>query len=194
MENNTTPDNVLVQHYLQGSEESLKRLIQRHKEKIFTSIVIFTKDQHKAEDLFQEVWIKAIDKLQAGKYKDEGKFLPWMRRLAYNMCVDNYRKEKRKPKNLVIEGSDFNFIEIISDDDPAPDQGLLLREQSKKIRELIDELPPDQKEIILLRHYYDFLFKEIAEMTGLSINTCLGRMRYALINLRKIIKEKNIVL
>ena len=193
-ETKITPDNVLVRQYIAGNDAAIETLIKRHKEKIFTSILIFTKDRYLAEDLFQNLWIKTIKKLKAGKYNEEGKFLPWMMRMSYNACVDSYRKGKRKPKNIPIEGFDFNLTEIITDGNLTPEKALLQEERDKKVRDLINELPDNQKEVILLRHYYDFKFKDIAELTGVSINTALGRMRYTLINLRKIIEEKNIQL
>ncbi len=185
-------DQELVREYLTGSENALEHLITRHKEKVFTSIIIFTKDRYLAEDLFQDTFIKVINKLKAGKYKEEGKFLPWVMRISYNICIDHYRKTKRSPKVVNTEG--FDIFDILPLSQESPEQ-LMMGDQSKdKVRKLLEELPEEQKEVVLLRHYYDFSFKEIAELTGVSINTALGRMRYSLINLRKVIEEKQIQL
>jgi RNA polymerase sigma-70 factor (ECF subfamily) len=185
-------DQELVREYLTGSELALERLITRHKEKVFTSILIFTKDKYLAEDLFQDTFIKVIDKLKAGKYKEEGKFLPWVMRISYNICIDYYRKTKRRPKVVNTEG--FDIFDILPLSEESPEQLMMGNQSKDKVRKLLDELPEEQKEVVLLRHYYDFSFKEIAELTGVSINTALGRMRYSLINLRKIIDDKQIQL
>ena len=185
-------DQELVREYLTGSELALERLITRHKEKVFTSILIFTKDKYLAEDLFQDTFIKVIDKLKAGKYKEEGKFLPWVMRISYNICIDYYRKTKRRPKVVNTEG--FDIFDILPLSEESPEQLMMGNQSKDKVRKLLDELPEEQKEVVLLRHYYDFSFKEIAELTGVSINTALGRMRYSLINLRKIIDDKKIQL
>jgi RNA polymerase sigma-70 factor (ECF subfamily) len=185
-------DQELVREYLTGSELALERLITRHKEKVFTSILIFTKDKYLAEDLFQDTFIKVIDKLKAGKYKEEGKFLPWVMRISYNICIDYYRKTKRRPKVVNTEG--FDIFDILPLSEESPEQLMMGNQSKDKVRKLLDELPEEQKEVVLLRHYYDFSFKEIAELTGVSINTALGRMRYSLINLRKIIEDKQIQL
>ena len=185
-------DQELVREYLTGSELALERLITRHKEKVFTSILIFTKDKYLAEDLFQDTFIKVIDKLKAGKYKEEGKFLPWVMRISYNICIDYYRKTKRRPKVVNTEG--FDIFDILPLSEESPEQLMMGNQSKDKVRKLLEELPEEQKEVVLLRHYYDFSFKEIAELTGVSINTALGRMRYSLINLRKIIEDKQIQL
>ena len=185
-------DQELVREFLTGSELALERLITRHKEKVFTSILIFTKDKYLAEDLFQDTFIKVIDKLKAGKYKEEGKFLPWVMRISYNICIDYYRKTKRRPKVVNTEG--FDIFDILPLSEESPEQLMMGNQSKDKVRKLLDELPEEQKEVVLLRHYYDFSFKEIAELTGVSINTALGRMRYSLINLRKIIENKQIQL
>lgn len=183
-------DRELVREYLAGSEIALEQLITRHKEKVFTSIIIFTKDRYLAEDLFQDTFIKVIDKLKAGKYKEEGKFLPWVMRISYNICIDHYRKTKRKPKVVNTEG--FDIFDILPLSEESPEQMMMGNQSKDKVRKLLDELPEEQKEVVLLRHYFDFSFKEIAELSGVSINTALGRMRYSLINLRKIIEAKQI--
>ena len=133
-----------------------------------------------------------IDKLKAGKYKEEGKFLPCVMRISYNICIDYYRKTKRRPKVVNTEG--FDIFDILPLSEESPEQLMMGNQSKDKVRKLLDELPEEQKEVVLLRHYYDFSFKEIAELTGVSINTALGRMRYSLINLRKIIDDKQIQL
>lgn len=185
-------DKELVNAYLAGDNRALEQLINRHKEKVFTSIYMFTKDQYLAEDLFQDTFIKAIDKLKQGKYKEEGKFLPWIMRMSYNICIDHYRKSKRN-KNITTS-EDFDIFDIIPTEDDNPELTFINGQSSDKVRQIVDLLPDEQREVVLLRHYYDFSFKEIAELTGVSINTALGRMRYSLINLRKIIEEQKISL
>lgn len=183
-------DKVLIQQYLAGNERSLERLINRHKDKIFSTIMMYVKDKYIAEDIFQDTFIKVIDTLRAGKYKEEGKFRPWVSRIAYNLCIDHFRKVKRNPTITTPEGTDiFDFIKFA---EKAPDERLMVDQSSKKVRRLIDMLPDEQKEVVILRHYFEFSFKEISEMTGVSINTALGRMRYALINMRKYIKQQQI--
>lgn len=183
-------DQELVKNYLSGNDAALEQLINRHKDKVYTSILMFTKDQYLAEDLFQDTFIKAIDKLRAGKYTEEGKFLPWIMRMAYNICIDHYRKTKRAPKVATSDG--FDIFDILPFHEESPEQAMILNQSKSKVRQLLDELPEEQREVVLLRHYYDFSFKEISELTGVSINTALGRMRYSLINLRKIIEERKI--
>lgn len=183
-------DKVLIQQYLAGDERSLERLINRHKDKIFSTIMMYVKDKYIAEDIFQDTFIKVIDTLRAGKYKEEGKFRPWVSRIAYNLCIDHFRKVKRNPTITTPEGTDiFDFLKFA---EKAPDERLMVDQSSKKVRRIIDMLPDEQKEVVILRHYFEFSFKEIAEMTDVSINTALGRMRYALINMRKYIKQQQI--
>jgi RNA polymerase sigma factor (sigma-70 family) len=185
-------DQELVQNYLAGSNVALEQLINRHKDKVYTSILMFTKDQYLAEDLFQDTFIKAIDKMKAGKYTEEGKFLPWVMRMSYNICIDHYRKTKRAPKVATSDG--FDIFDILPFYEESAEEKLMSEQSKGKVRSLLNELPEEQREVVLLRHYYDFSFKEISELTGVSINTALGRMRYALINLRKVIEDKKIAL
>jgi RNA polymerase sigma factor (sigma-70 family) len=185
-------DQELVQNYLAGNQAALEQLINRHKDKVYTSILMFTKDQYLAEDLFQDTFIKAIDKMQGGKYTEEGKFLPWIMRMAYNICIDHYRKTKRAPKIATADG--FDIFDILPFHEESAEDKMMLDQSKSKVRKLLNELPEEQREVVLLRHYYDFSFKEISELTGVSINTALGRMRYALINLRKIVEERKIAL
>lgn len=193
MRKNIKTDEVLVKDYLAGNSLALETLINRHREKVFTSILIFTKDKYLAEDLFQDTFIKVIDKLKAGKYKEEGKFKPWVMRLAYNICVDDYRKRKRKPK-ILTASEEFDIFDILPMQEEGAEDRFIENQSKNKVRRLLDELPKEQREVVLLRHFYDFSFKEIAELCNISINTALGRMRYALINLRKVVAQKQIQL
>jgi len=192
MQTQVLTDETLVHQYMHGNEQALEILIRRHKSKVFTSIFIFLRDQYLAEDLFQDTFIKVVRKLRAGQYQEEGKFLPWVMRIAHNLCIDYYRKTKRTPQITTPDGFDIFNILKFSDNNP---EKIIIRQQShQKVREMVDNLPNEQKEVVILRHYADLSFKEIAEITNVSINTALGRMRYALINLRKIQKEKQIAL
>lgn len=182
----------LVLSYMNGNNESLSVLIERHKDKIFTSIYMLVKDKYLAEDLFQDVFIKIIDTLKAGRYNEEGKFLPWALRIAHNLCVDHFRKVKRSPS---IKTSDNNDIfEVLNFSEAGAEHEIMQGQTRDRIRQMIDLLPEDQREVIILRNYADLSFKEIATLTNSSINTCLGRMRYALLNLRKMMTEKQIAL
>ncbi len=185
-------DQQLIYSYLEGNEKAFEVLLTRHKAKIYTQIYLFVKDTALAEDIFQEVFIKIIDTLRKGKYNHEGKFLQWALRISYNMCVDNFRRTKRRPK--VSQTETFDIFDVLkSGDDNAED--LIMKSQThQKIRSLVDALPPEQREVVILRHYADMSFKEISQLTRVSINTALGRMRYALINIRKMIEEREVSL
>ena len=184
-------DQALVQQYLAGNESSLEKLIIRHRDRVYGAIYNFTKDVYLTEDLFQEVFIKVVDKLRAGKYNEEGKFLPWVLRMAHNLCIDNYRKTKRQVS--IVTSEEFDLFEILPVDSTNGEEMIIDQQLKDKVRHLLNELPEEQREVVLLRHYFEFSFKEISELTGVSINTALGRMRYALINLRKVIEDKKIV-
>jgi RNA polymerase sigma-70 factor (ECF subfamily) len=185
-------DQELINQYLKGKDIALERLIHRHKDKVYTSIYMMVRDQCLAEDIFQDTFIKVIDTLRAGKYNEEGKFLPWVLRISYNLCIDHFRRVKRLPKITDSDGKDiFNVLKF---SDKSPEDVLMESQYSAKVKLLIEQLPEEQKEVVMLRHYFNFSFKEIAELTDVSINTSLGRMRYALINLRKLIEEKQISL
>ena len=181
----------LVQDFLSGNQSSIEYLINKHRKKVYTYIFYNVKDSHLAEDIFQDTFIKVINSLKAGKYKDNGKFLSWVMRIAHNLIIDFYRKDKQLNtiSNDNYEADLFNTPKLSG---KTHDEELINNQISKDIRKLIKELPFDQKEVIILRHYCDFSFKEIADHTGVSINTALGRMRYALINLRKLVEEKNL--
>lgn len=185
-------DQELVNQYLAGNEFALERLIIRHKDKIYTSIYLMVKDDYLAEDIFQETFIKAIDYLRKGKYNDEGKFAPWVARIAYNLCIDHFRKLKRTPGIVTSEGDDiFKYMRF---DETPIEEHIHVEKFEVKLKELIEHLPEEQKEVVILRHFFNFSFKEVSEYTQAPLNTCLGRMRYALINLRKLMEEHRVVL
>ena len=159
---------------------------------VFTSIYILVKDKYLAEDLFQDVFIKIIDTLRSNRYNEEGKFLPWAMRIAHNLCVDHFRKVKRTPS--IVTGDDRDIFEVIDVMEAGADKAMIKSQSHARIRGVLDLLPEEQREVIVLRHYADLSFKEIAKMTNCSINTALGRMRYGLLNMRKIMVEKQIAL
>ncbi len=185
-------DQQLIVHYLGGDERAFEELLNRHKERIYTQIYLFVKDTALAEDIFQDVFIKIIDTLRKGKYNHEGKFVQWAMRIAYNMCVDHFRRNKRRP--TVAPTESFDIFEVLHMTDDDAETNIIKSETHQKIRQLVDQLPPEQREVVVLRHYADMSFKEIAKLTRVSINTALGRMRYALINIRKMVEEKQISL
>jgi RNA polymerase sigma-70 factor (ECF subfamily) len=185
-------DHQLIDLYLDGQERAFEELLSRHQQKIYTSIYLFVKDQAVAEDIFQEVFIKIIDTLRKGKYNHEGKFLQWAMRIAYNMCVDTFRRNKRRP--FVSATETFDIFDVLQSSEDNAEQTMIRSQTHDKVRKLVDALPPEQREVVILRHYADMSFKEIAKLTRVSINTALGRMRYALINMRKMIEEREIVL
>ncbi len=185
-------DQELVSQYLSGNELALERLIHRHKDKIYTSIYLMVKDDYLAEDIFQETFIKAIDYLRKGRYNDEGKFAPWVARIAYNLCIDHFRKIKRTPGIVTSDGDDvFKYLRF---DETPVEEHVHLEKFETRLKELIEHLPEEQKEVVILRHFFNFSFKEVSEYTKAPMNTCLGRMRYALINLRKLMEENKVVL
>jgi len=184
-------DNDLVRMFQDGEESALESLISRYKEKIFSTIFYLVKDKQLAEDLFQDVFIKIIDKLRSKNYNEEGKFLHWALRISHNLCVDYFRKEKR---NQTTSGDQNNLFELLELNGDAADTKFVTGQIHEKIRVMLDNLPDEQREVIILRHFADLSFKEIAEITNTSINTSLGRMRYGLINLRKMMEENQMVL
>ncbi|MCF8225568.1 MAG: sigma-70 family RNA polymerase sigma factor [Bacteroidales bacterium] len=186
-------DQELVHAFLKGDENSIESLINRHRTKVYTYIYLTVKNHALAEDLFQETFIKVIKSLRAGKYRDNGRFLSWVIRIAHNLIIDHYRKEKQ----LNAISNDDSEMDLFNSKRYADDniEQLMVNDQIRRdIRKLINELPDDQREVVLLRHFGELSFKEIADHTGVSINTALGRMRYALINLRKMITENNLIL
>ncbi|WP_420322430.1 RNA polymerase sigma factor [Flagellimonas sp.] len=185
-------DSILVRNYISGDEKALESLINRHNQRISSFIYSKVLDRDVAEDIFQDTFIKVIKTLKRGTYSEEGKFLPWVMRIAHNLIIDHFRKNKRMPK---FEGNDdFNIFSVIKDEKLNAEKQIIKDQIDSDLTLLIEELPEDQKEVLIMRIYKDMSFKEISENTGVSINTALGRMRYALINLRKIVNKNNIVL
>lgn len=185
-------DSVLVSNYIKGDECALGVLIERHKQRIYSFIYSKVLDRDITEDVFQDTFIKVIRTLKKGNYNEEGKFLPWVMRISHNLVIDHFRKNNRMPK--YDNNGDFNIFSVLSDTDLNAEKKIIKNQVERDVRRLVDELPQDQKEVLLMRMYQDLSFKEISEKTGVSINTALGRMRYALINLRKVIDKHNIVL
>ncbi len=176
-------DSELISQYKAGNDYAFEQLVERHKQKVFTTAYLIVKDQAVAEDLLQETFIKAVKTIQSGRYNEEGKFLPWITRIAHNMAIDYFRKSKRYPTIVMEDGNNvFNTLDFAED---SFESQQIKQETYAKLRELIQTLPEAQREVLMMRHYMQMSFQEIAETTGVSINTALGRMRYALINLRK---------
>ncbi len=185
-------DNELINLFGDGNFDALEALVLRHKDKLYTSILFLVKDKYLAEDIFQDVFIRIIDTLRGGRYTEEGKFLPWAMRIAHNLCVDHFRKVKRTP--TIKTGDNKDIFEVLNFTEDGVDTRMMKRQSYDRVREMLDRLAEDQREVIILRHYADMSFKEIASMTNCSINTALGRMRYGLINLRKMMVQKQIAL
>ena len=185
-------DHELIHLFTGGSVDALETLVLRHKDKLYTSILFLVKDKYLAEDIFQDVFIRIIDTMRSGRYTEEGKFLPWAMRIAHNLCVDHFRKVKRTP--AIKTSDDRDIFEVINFTEDGADVKMMKRQSHDKVRQMLDLLPEDQREVIILRHYADLSFKEIASLTNCSINTALGRMRYGLINLRKMMMQKKIAL
>lgn len=190
---NFLSDNELVQRFISGDQNSLEILIHRHKSRVFSYILLIVRNQELAEDIFQETFIKVIKSLKKGRYTDNGKFISWVLRISHNLIIDHFRKEKLKGtvSNDSMETYLFNSPKFA--DETVEDQ-LVYSQILSEVKDLVKELPEDQQQVIYMRHYLDLSFKEIADLTDVSINTALGRMRYALINLRKLVEKKNLVL
>ena len=191
--NKTISDYDLINRFIKGDESSFEELIRRHKNKVFAYINLYIRDQALAEDIFQDTFLKVIQSVKAGKYSDNGKFLSWVMRIAHNLIIDNFRRVKQI-NAISNDGCELDLFNSVKLSDGNIETDYIKRQIKKDIRTMIGCLPDDQKEIVILRHYADMSFKDIAEITGVSINTALGRMRYALINLRKIMEEKKISL
>ena len=185
-------DAELVSNYIQGNENALSILIERHKQRIYSFIYSKVYDRDITEDIFQDTFIKVIRTLKLGKYNEEGKFLPWVMRIAHNLVIDHFRKNSRMPK--FDNAGEFSIFSVLSDSSLNAEKSIIKEQVEEDVRRIIEELPDDQKQVLMMRMYQDMSFKEISERTGVSINTALGRMRYALINMRKVIEQKNIVL
>jgi RNA polymerase sigma factor (sigma-70 family) len=185
-------DQQLIRLFADGNSLALETLVMRYKDKIYTSIFLLIKDKYLAEDIFQDVFIRVIDTLRSGRYTDEGKFLPWAMRIAHNLCVDHFRRVRRTP--VIKTSDDRDIFEVLHFSEEGADKKMMQRQSHDRVRKMLDKLPEEQREVIVLRHYGELSFKEIAEHTNCSINTALGRMRYGLINLRKMMAEKQIAL
>jgi len=185
-------DNELVELYVGGKEAALAELLRRHKSKIYTSIYMLVKDEFLAEDIFQDTFIKVINTLKSGRYNEEGKFLPWVLRIAHNLVIDFFRKEKRTP--VITNGDGFDIFDVLGFYDESIEDKMVRDQTHKDLKTMIQMLPSEQKEVLIMRHYGDMSFKDIAEVTNVSINTALGRMRYALNNLRKLMQTKELSL
>jgi RNA polymerase sigma-70 factor (ECF subfamily) len=183
MINRGCSDSELVSRYQSGNDGAFEILLHRHKSRLYTAIYLIVKDRYKAEDLLQETFIKAVNTIKSGRYNDEGKFSAWISRIAHNIAIDYFRKQKRYPEVILEDGSRvFNSMEFA---ESSMEDKQVLQDSKSKLRTLIKELPAEQKQVLIMRHYLHMSFQEIADRTGVSINTALGRMRYALINLRK---------
>ena len=192
MQTTILTDEQLIQQFVAGSDSAFETLMNRHKQKVFTTIYMFVRDRYLAEDLFQEVFIKVINHLRGGFYVENGKFLPWVMRIANNKCIDWYRKMKIRPKVTTTDGKDiFEWLRI---ENGSADFNIIRHQSHSALRNLIDQLPAEQKEVLILRQYSGLSFNEIAEVTNTCLNTSLGRMRYALLNLRKMYEAKAVVL
>jgi RNA polymerase sigma-70 factor (ECF subfamily) len=188
----TTTDQQLIQRFIDGESHAMEMLVNRHKDRIFTSIYLMVKDKYLAEDIFQDLFIRIIETIREGKYKEENKFLYWAMRISHNLCIDHFRKVGGKP---VIKTSDGNDIfEVINFSDPNAEENIIQAQTKDRIMKLVSQLPQEQKEIIILRHFANMKFQEISKVLDCSVNTSLGRMRYAILNLRKMIDEKQIAL
>jgi RNA polymerase sigma factor (sigma-70 family) len=185
-------DHELINSFIAGNVSALEILVLRHKDKLYTSILFLVKDKYLAEDIFQDVFIRIIDTMRGGRYTEEGKFLPWAMRIAHNLCVDHFRKVKRTP--TIKTGEDQDIFEVLNFTEESAEDKMMKKQSHNRVKDMLDQLPEDQREVIILRHYADMSFKEIASITNCSINTALGRMRYGLINLRKMMVQKQIAL
>ncbi len=188
----TISDQELIRQFISGDHNALELLINRHQRKLFSYIMIIIKDKHLAEDIFQDAFIKIINTLRSGNYNEEGKFLPWAMRISHNLIIDYFRRSKRMPMRENSE--EYDLFETLKVYDETIEDRIITGQIHDDVKKLIEHLPEEQKTVLKMRHYQEMSFKEIAQQTDVSINTALGRMRYALINIRKMIDEKNIVL
>jgi RNA polymerase sigma-70 factor (ECF subfamily) len=192
MRKNSTLDSTLVSNYIKGNEASLEILIKRHQQRLFSFIYSKVKDKDITEDIFQDTFIKVIRTLKKGNYNEEGKFLPWVVRISHNLIIDHFRKSNRMP--TFRNTDEFDIFSVLGDGVLNAEKRLIKEQIHSDVKELINELPDEQKQVLVMRIYNDMSFNEISENTGVSINTALGRMRYALINLRKLIEKNKIIL
>ncbi|HRE78985.1 MAG TPA: sigma-70 family RNA polymerase sigma factor [Flavobacterium sp.] len=189
---NQLPDALLVKNYIAGDEQSLAILIERHQSKIYGFIYSKIADRDITDDVFQDTFIKVIKTLKSNSYNEEGKFLPWVMRIAHNLVVDHFRRNKKMP--MQRETEEYSIFSYMSDNSMNVEGRMITDQVESDLKRLLEELPADQKEVLIMRMYQDMSFKEIADLTGVSINTALGRMRYALMNLRKVIEKNQIIL
>lgn len=189
-------DQELVSLYINGNEDALSIIVSRHRARIFSYIIVTIKDKTLAEDFFQDTFIKVIKTLRSGRYNEEGKFLPWVMRIAHNLMIDYFRKAKRfrAVRGRTSDNEELDIFNTIRNEELNVEEVLVKDQIRGDVKELIERLPEEQKEVVKLRYYYDMSFKEISEFTNVSINTALGRMRYALINLRKVVDEHGVIL
>jgi RNA polymerase sigma factor (sigma-70 family) len=183
-------DKQLIRSYLSGCHSSFEVLLNRHKKRVYSYINMLVKDKHLSEDLFQDTFIKVINNLRSGKYKEKGKFLPWVLRIAHNLIMDHFRVSKHIP--YFHNKGDHDFSEFIHMLEHTIEDKIVIDQIHKNVKALLNHLPPEQKEVIVMRHYYDMTFKDISEELDTSLNTILARMRYGLINLRKLIRQKHL--
>lgn len=185
-------DRILIKMFIGGDEMGLVELLNRYQARVYTAINLKVKDASLADDIFQEAFIKVIHNLKEGKYNEEGKFLPWVMRIAHNLVIDHFRKVQRSPS--MINNDEFDVFEILELPQENVESTMVKNQRDMDLRKVIQKLPEDQKEVLIMRHFCEMSFKEIAEITGVSINTALGRMRYALQNLRKLIVDHNMIM
>lgn len=190
--NNHLSDQHLIHQYLNGNQSALGQIINKHQNKVFGYILMMVKDKELAEDIFQDTFIKVVKKLQSGSYKEEGKFLQWVMRIAHNLVIDHFRQSSRV--TMARGNQDYDIFDTIDMMDSSVEDRMVTKQIHKDVRKLIQYLPEEQKRVLIMRHYGNMSFKEIADKTNVSINTALGRMRYALINLRKLIEDNKLVL
>tara|TARA_B100001287_G_C22684664_1_gene532562 strand:+ start:5150 stop:5737 length:588 start_codon:yes stop_codon:yes gene_type:complete len=183
-------DKILVYNYLNGCNQSFEKLLTRHKNRVFGFIMSKIKNKELADDLFQDTFVKVVNSLQKGKYNEEGKFLPWVMRIAHNLIIDHFRREKKNKK--ISNSSDFDIFDFISNGERTQDEDMIRKRVYKDLNDLVEFLPSNQKNVLKMRYYEDLSFKKISQKTDVSINTALGRMRYAILNLRNLSKQKNI--
>lgn len=186
--NEMISDNELIERFIGGDDGCFEQLLNRHKNKVFSYINLYIREKAVAEDIFQDTFLKVLQSLKSDRYKDDGKFLSWVMRIAHNLIIDFFRKEKQL-NQISNDDYDVDILNSKSIVENCAEDVMIKRQIHKDIRSVVDQLPPDQKEVVILRHFAELSFKEIAETTGVSINTALGRMRYALINMRKIMDE-----
>ncbi|MGC6285341.1 MAG: RNA polymerase sigma factor [Polaribacter sp.] len=192
MRSNKILDSTLVKRYINGEEACLEVLIKRHQQRLYSFIFSKVQDRNVTEDIFQDAFIKVIRTLKKGNYNEEGKFLPWVMRITHNLIIDHFRRVNRMP--TFNSTDDFDIFSVLGDDKLNAENQLIKDQILNDVKELVKELPEEQKEVLIMRIYKDMSFKEISENTGVSINTALGRMRYALINLRKLVEKHKIIL